>query len=230
MKNILLLSGMDGTGILFCPLLDKLNDQYRIAIYDFNDDINQQLNHQAKKIIKFIHHNFGNHEFILIAESYSSLLLDELLKHELNIQKVYIIGGFLSCPSLLAKIGHLLNPVWLRLLPKQLLGHLLFYRWSNDELMALFGKVLAKISKSDVLPLFRQRLKNIAHAKAPKHLTKSSTPCVYVSASHDYLVNPKSGLAFKELFYNIKFIKANGTHFLLQTNPCFLADELNDCG
>ena len=35
MKNLLLLSGMDGTGILFRPLLDELNQSdvnYRIAI------------------------------------------------------------------------------------------------------------------------------------------------------------------------------------------------------
>lgn len=235
MKNLLLLSGMDGTGILFRPLLDELNQSsadYRIAIYDFNachikDNNNQALEYQADKIVKFIHDNFGYESFVVVFESYSSLFVPYLLKCQLAIEKIYIIGGFLACPSVLAKVGLFINPAWARLLPNQLLGFLLFRHWANEELIGLFREVLAVISSPAILPLFKKRLSNIAHAKIPSHLPKSSIPCVYVSARCDDLVDKKAGLVFGTMFENIDFLVIDGTHFLLQTNPKFLAEALN---
>lgn len=232
MRNLLLLSGMDGTGILFRPLLDKLDVNYRIAIYDFNvchvkDNNNQDLAYQADKIVKFIRDNFGYEPFVAVFESYSSLFVPYLLKYQLAIEKIYIIGGFLACPSVLAKVGLFINPAWARFLPNQLLGFLLFRYWANEELIGLFREMLTVIGSPDILPLFQQRLANIAHAKIPSHLPKSSVPCVYVSARCDDLVNKKAGLAFKAMFENIDFLTIDGTHFLLQTNPKFLAERLN---
>ncbi|MDO4450749.1 MAG: hypothetical protein Q4B79_07325 [Moraxella sp.] len=231
MKNLLLLSGMDGTGILFRPLLDVLNASYRIAIYDFNDyhhnKHNQDLAYQADKIAKFIHDNFGREPFVVVFESYSSLFVPYLLKYPLAIEKIYIIGGFLTCPSVLAKVGLFINPTWARFLPNKLLGFLLFRHWANEELIGLFREVLAVISSPAILPLFKKRLSNITHAKIPSHLPKSSVPCVYVSARCDDLVNKKAGLVFGTMFENIDFLIIDGTHFLLQTNPKFLAETLN---
>ncbi|MDO5051185.1 MAG: hypothetical protein Q4D68_05545 [Moraxella equi] len=235
MKNLLLLSGMDGTGILFRPLLDELNQSsadYRIAIYDFNachikDNNNQALEYQADKIVKFIHDNFGYESFVAVFESYSSLFVPYLLKYQLAIEKIYIIGGFLVYPSVLAKVGLFINPTWARFLPNQLLGFLLFRHWANEELIGLFREVLAVISSPAILPLFKKRLSNIAHAKIPSHLPKSSIPCVYVSARCDDLVDKKAGLVFGTMFENIDFLVIDGTHFLLQTNPKFLAEALN---
>ncbi|STY93502.1 hypothetical protein [Moraxella bovis] len=163
MKNLLLLSGMDGTGILFRPLLDELNQSdvnYRIAIYDSNachikDNNNQALEYQADKIVKFIHGNFGYESFVVVFESYSSLFVSYLLKCQLAIEKIYLIGGFLACPSVLAKFGLFINPAWARLLPNQLLGFLLFRHWANEELIGLFREVLAVISSPAILPLFK---------------------------------------------------------------------------
>lgn len=230
MNNLLLLSGMDGTGILFRPLLTKLEIcafDVHIAIYDFNADDNQQLSHQANNVIKFIHTNFNKELFIVVFESYSSLFVPYLLKHELNIHKSYIIGGFLTCPSVVAKWGKLFHPIWTALMPNKLLGWLLFRHWANDELIGLFREVLVVIGKPDVLPLFKKRLSNIACAKIPHELPKSSIPCVYLSASHDKLVGINAGLVFKALFDDMAFNIASGTHFLLQTNPDCLIDELN---
>lgn len=133
----------------------------------------------------------------------------------------------MACPSVLAKVGLFINPAWARLLPNQLLGFLLFRHWANEELIGLFREVLAVISSPAILPLFKKRLSNIAHAKIPSHLPKSSVPCVYVSARCDDLVNKKAGLAFGTMFENIDFLIIDGTHFLLQTNPKFLAETLN---
>lgn len=222
---------MDGTGILFRPLLDVLNASHRIAIYDFNDyhhdNHNQDLAYQADKIAKFIHDNFGREPFVVVFESYSSLFVPYLLKYPLAIEKIYIIGGFLACPSVLAKVGLFINPTWARFLPDKLLGFLLFRHWANEALIGLFREVLAVIGSPAVLPLFKQRLANIAYAKIPSHLPKSKIPCVYVSARCDDLVHKKAGLAFKAMFENIEFLNMDGTHFLLQTNPQFLANEFN---
>lgn len=226
MKRILLLSGMDGMGILFRPLLKKLN-AHHIAVYDLNDDDNQMLDYQSDKIVQFIHQNFNYQPFILVAESYSSLFIPYLLKYQLNIQKIYIIGGFLAYPSWIVKFAYLCNPLWINYLPDRLLGFLLFRHLATDELIGLFREVLAVIGKPNVLPLFKQRLSNIAHATMPTIHHKSKIPCVYLSASHDDLVSKKAGWLFGALFDDIAFYTIDGTHFLLQTNPAYLAEELN---
>lgn len=218
---------MDGKGILFYPFLKKLSPKHHIAIYDFNDDTQQDLAYQAQRICQFARRMFDDEPVILICESYSSLLLPYLLQGQFFIQKIYIIGGFLGCPSMLAKVAFLLNPRWINHISDKWLGWLLFRHLATDELIGLFREVLAVIGKPNVLPLFKQRLSNIAHATMPTIHHKSKIPCVYLSVSHDDLVSKKAGWLFGVLFDDIAFYTIDGTHFLLQTNPAYLAEELN---
>lgn len=89
MKNLLLLSGMDGTGILFCPLLNQSEANHCIAIYDLNKyhhgTHHQSLGHQSDKIAKFAYDDFGDNPFIVVFEFYSSLFVPYLLRRSFNI-------------------------------------------------------------------------------------------------------------------------------------------------
>lgn len=223
MQNILLLSSMDGTNILFSPFLQKIDENVTVKCYNLNEHSNQEIAYQVQQIEQFILTNFSGKPVTLIAESYSGLLVFNLLTarpiNSLNITNIVFIGGFLECPSWLARFANWFDPSWAKALPDNILGHLLFNRWHNQELIHLFRQVLAILSEPNRNEMFKYRLTNIAKARLPDMQQQINIPCLYLQATRDNLVKSHNSKAFQIYFADLKVEKIQGTHFLLQTNP-----------
>ena len=221
--TLLLLSGADGTGLLFKPLLNYIEashfDTSKIAIIDLNYDefgqvLNQSLAMQAARI-----EDLYVHESVqIIVESYSGLLAYELLmRQRLEITQVVFVASFLSMPSKLAPLAAKLKPKYLqsalKYTPERIWGKVVFGKWQNHYLRSLFMKAMQQTPNE----LLQQRLDNIVKAKVPT--VKTHVPCLYLQGKQDNLVAAKNIASFRHLFTNFDFQILEGTHFLLQTNP-----------
>lgn len=226
--NILLLPGADGTGVLFEPLLKQIEasgsesfnfDSSNIDIINLNYDkcgqlLDQSLSIQARRIEK----RYINKSVMIIAESYSGLLAYELLtRQNLNITQVVFVASFLSTPNKFASIAAKLNPEWLesalKFTPDWIWGRVLFGKWQNEYLRALFMDAMNQTPNQ----LLQQRLNNIAIVKLPAMTI--NVPCLYLRGKQDNLVSTKNVALFHNLFTNFEHRELEGTHFLLQTNP-----------
>jgi pimeloyl-ACP methyl ester carboxylesterase len=214
--KVLLIPGMDGTGKLFSPLLDELPSGVDIQVICLNDLITQNPIEQALEIASLI----GSEEVIILSESYSGYIAYHLsLLPNLNIKHVIFAASFLENPTWLSRLNKLLplNLVRSGLIPDIALCSVLFAQRNNKKLVNLFNSSLKLINNSTL----RHRLTVITNLVRPSE--SLSVPCTYVQASNDYLVSNKSVDVFKELCININIVKANGGHFIVQSNPHYFS-------
>jgi surfactin synthase thioesterase subunit len=203
---------MDGTGILFDPLLKIISGAIECEVIPLSTFDSHLPSLQAAELAAMI----GNEEIILVAESYSGLIAYELCKlKNMSIKHVFFAAGFLERPSLISKYASLLPISFLRwkLIPDLILSYLFFGKPSKAELVYLFHKSLGNVTNRAL----RTRLNIIAKAKIPSE--KIYQPVTYICASNDWLVSNKAMKAFEQLCMNLKVVNVEGGHFIIQSNP-----------
>ena len=214
--KVLLIPGMDGTGKLFRPLLDELPSDIDTQVICLNDLTAQTPIEQALEIASLI----SSEEVIILSESYSGYIAYHLsLLQNLNIKHVIFAASFLENPTWLSRLNRLLplNLVRSGLIPDIILSPVLFAQRNNKNLVKLFMSSLKLVNNSTL----RKRLKAIANLVRPNESVP--VPCTYVQASNDYLVSKRTVDVFKKLCININIVKANGGHFIVQSNPHYFS-------
>lgn len=223
MMNLVLLAGLDGTGILFEPFLKVATIQFdEVFIYQTNSKTNQTLTYQANQFAKILTDKFSQNPIIIIAESNGGLLAYQLLAYSLNIRHIFFVACFLTLPNPLARLTRFIKPIYILYLinyiPKVLLNFLLFYRYSNDDLFNLFKQSMNELNNNGKIPFISrcQILANLNHSLG--NYQSFDTPCTYIKARQDFLVFNQID-DFAKVFNNFNHYTIDGSHFLLQTNP-----------
>ncbi|PCJ32936.1 MAG: hypothetical protein COA90_01505 [Gammaproteobacteria bacterium] len=212
---------MDGTGELFQPLLALLPDNIDAQVISLNSLPSQQPETLSSQVAKFV----GDDEVIILAESYSGFIAYNLcLNPDLNIKHVFFAASFLSSPSRLIVLRHLvpLSIIRSSLIPKRLLNIILFGFNAHSGLVELFLTSLQSVSNSSL----KHRLNYISNMVEPTQ--QIAVPCTYIQASNDYLVSNRSVNAFKALCTTLNIIETDGGHFIVQSNPQLFVKLIND--
>lgn len=209
--NILLLPGMDGTGIMFEPFVKALPNSIDVQIAKLIQEKNVSYEEQATVILRTVKKNT-----IVIGESYSGLIAHELGKMAPELVKhIVFAASFLERPSVLAKYGKLLPRAMLNysLYPESLVKRMLFGEYSSEYLMGLFNRTMSEVPL-DVLAF---RIKQMGSLEPM--VGHSNIAATYFQAKHDNLVSKKSVEVFKKVYANLTHKTIEGSHFVLQTNP-----------
>lgn len=208
--KIILLPGVDGSGILFEPFVKIFEPEVPVEVMPLTNDSDQSILNQ----VSIIEDAIGDEEVILIVESYSGLLAYELAKrNKIRIKQIFFFGCFLQPPSLIGKIGRFLPVRLLNIIPNKVLAHILFNRWSSPELTTLFRKAIESVDFTNL----KKRIKAIATYQKPSQVI--DVPCVYVQATMDNLVSAYNVKAFEDLCSDLQVEVVEATHMLLQTQP-----------
>lgn len=217
--KLVLLPGMDGTGKLFRPFVDKLPPEIEANVIPLLQQIDISYEQQAEYVAESI-----DDASVIIAESYSGMVALKLLEYfPEKVAKIVFVASFIGRPSALAKLVYWLPPFVLTLAkkPNPLSLRLLFGRYLNPQLRTLFYAAIDDVP-IDVLVF---RLRQIAQLQKP-HVALMST-CTCLCGKQDNLVANQALRDFEEVFGEVKVVYLNGTHFLMQTNPeeCWKAIE-----
>lgn len=207
--KLVLLPGMDGTGILFGPLLANIQG-IEVIVLPLPNEGAQDYKSLAEYILK----RLPDEDFILVAESFSggiAALLSQLAVP--HLKGIIFVASFLSAPKkLLAHFASLLPIRQLAHLPLSgIVYRLLFLgKDAGNKEIELFKTVIEAVPTRAL----QLRLKVIAQTKYDGF--KSSVPAVYIGAAHDMLVNPQKRLEFVQAYSDITFAQLDGPHFILQ--------------
>ena len=215
--KLILLPGMDGTGLMFRPFVD-IAGNHSIDVISYPNEASQKYSN----LLGYVKDRLPRDEdFIVIAESYSGPIAYELMKENItNLKAVIFVASFLENPSpvLLSILIVLPISLILRLpVPKFIIRRYLLGSDATDRLIAEFKTALSKVSPA----VLASRLKEISGLKRPDKTV--NYPCCYIRAEEDKLVTSKSIEAFRRVIPNIHIRSVNGPHFLLQSRPeeCF---------
>ena len=210
--KLVLLPGMDGTGILFEALLSELSNMDVLSLplpKDGPQDYESLSAYVAKHLPK--------EDFILVAESFSGGIAATLsTKNYSHMKAIIFVASFLSAPKkLIAYFASFLPLRALSHLPFSSIVHrFLFLGKTADTAEIKRFRCAIKSVPSSVL---KSRLRVIA--KSQYSGFKSSLPAVYIGATSDMLVSSNKREEFKEAYREITFAELKGPHFILQAQP-----------
>ncbi|WP_444996646.1 serine aminopeptidase domain-containing protein [Aliikangiella sp. IMCC44359] len=208
--ELVLLPGLDGTGELFKPFLEKMSG---IQITQIKYPLNKKLTMQ--QLIKYVRSQMPEGPCILLAESFSGTIGYQLaLDSSLQIQKVIFVASFISNPNKKLLLFTRVLPIeWLfRLqLPHCLINYFCFNNRASPAMLALFRQAILSVDSK----VLAQRVRILATLKPPtKPLNK---PCLIITAINDRLLSNFAKQQLIEYCTDKKLILMQGPHFILQT-------------
>jgi pimeloyl-ACP methyl ester carboxylesterase len=214
MVAIVLLPGMDGTGLLFAEFSSALGDQLRPMIVPYPDDHPLDYAALSDHVRTFLP---ANEPFILLGESFSGPVAIALAA-----EKPPGLVGLVLCCSF-AKNPHPLFGGFknlARFLPimKELTGvmaPLLFGRFNSPDLRSAVRHALECVSRDTL----RERLKAVLGVDYSAKLKHVAAPILYLQASEDRIVPASAGKFIMKAAPSVQIVKMRGPHLLLQTLP-----------
>ena len=212
--TLVLLPGLDGTGILFRPLLAALPPNVPTLTCAYPGDVFLPPARLAETVAERIA-DLG--EVVILAESWSGLVCLELLRRKpMNVVGVIFVACFAEPPRpvLLALSRLLPLSMLMRLpLPTTLARRYCLGAKASAGQLTLFRKALAAV-RPEVLAA---RLKSLRHIGP--YAEPIVPPACYIQAARDRLVPPSSVGAFRAMSPILAVHWAEGPHFLLQSRP-----------
>ena len=212
--DLVLLPGMDGTGLLFGPWLRCLPTGLRASVVRYPTDREcsiEKLADIARAAIP------ADAPAVIVAESFSGLVACELLKRRpAGVRGVVFVAAFLAPP----------RPLLMRLLSGlpmgkrhggqiglSLIGRACLGRRPTAETFALLADALAEVDPR----ILAGRLRMIL--QPPAAPVAIDVPTCYLQAARDRLVPARCAAAFAALAPDLEVIPIDGPHMLLQARP-----------
>ena len=211
---MVLLPGLDGTGLLFRPLIAALPAGLRATVVSYPATHPLRLDELAALVSR----KLPPEKVILVAESFSGLVaLTLLMGAPARFRAVVFVGAFAEPPRpLLLKLAPLASRATglMRSAPAFLLRQFCLGRDATASDLKLLREALAEVAP-DVLA---QRLALIG-TRHSFGKAKFDVPAYYLRASQDRLVPASAADWFKQRFRHCEIEEVEGPHFLLQARP-----------
>ncbi|MDO6527214.1 alpha/beta hydrolase [Motilimonas sp. 1_MG-2023] len=210
--KVILLPGMDGTGLLFEPLAQQLSRRLDVEVVPLNDVSGDSYVELAQQIAKGIQ----GEKIILVAESYSGRIAYELC-HILGerIVKVIFVASFISRPSSIARLSVLVPASFIqsKFMPDWLLNVSCFSGLGSQAQISLVNRA---IDQAGSLKL-KRRLSMMAVMDTPRdHL---AIQAVYIRPIQDRLVDASAVHVLAKVFTQLDIEKVAGGHFIALAQP-----------
>ena len=213
---------MDGTGLLFEPLLEALPGwlQPKVLAYPASEPLGYA---ELLPLVRDACPPAA--EFVVLAESFSGPLALMLAACEPSgLRGIILCASFIRCPlsAPLRWIAGAARPIWFRLTPTWPARWALLGRHGTDRLNRLFATAAATVSPE----VMAARAKAIATVDASAELRKSRVPMLYLAGGQDRVVGPSCLSPIRLMKPDIEVVELSGPHLLLQTFPVETAYEV----
>lgn len=219
--RLVLMPGIDGTGIFFRPFLGALPDNVSSYVITYPPAEALSLAEYAR----FVRRQLPEDDAVLVAESFSGLVaLMVIHDRPENVRGVVFSAAFAEplhhlFIAIASSIAH--APSMVLGMPASVMNFLLFGAYASKELKELLRETLSRFSP-DAL---RHRAGLIASGY-PFLDDRFDVPCLYLQASRDRLVPMHAARWFSGHFSYFELTRFEAPHCLLQTRPAECAERI----
>lgn len=218
---LVLLPGLDGTGLMFEPFL-KVAGDFEMRVVRYPEALVSYVacaHHVRSQLPK-------DRPYLLLGESFSGpVALMLAAERPEGLRAVVLCGTFARNPrpglAWTAPLLRLLPPMRL---PLGALRFLLLGRWASGPLMELVRRVLPAVPKATL----RDRLLAVIAVDQTPLLSRIDVPTLALVAAHDRLVPLAAVRHLKAHLPGLDAARLQGPHWLLQTRPDAAAQALRD--
>ena len=213
--TLVLLPGLDGTGMLFADLVAELPPTLRVNIARYPAD--RFLSYS--ELVSCVKEIIPSSPFLLVAESFSTPLAAKLAATRTpNLVGLVMCAGFITNPvgawSLL--VSALARPLLFRLSPPRLvLEHFLIGASPPDVLEAGVRQAL-RLVNPDVLA---RRVRAVLDCDAREDLARTKVPMMYIQADSDRLVRADCFEEVQRLRPDTMLVSIPAPHLVFQRQP-----------
>ena len=222
MAELVLLPGLDGTGLLFRPLVARLSDvETKVVSYPNAEALS--LDEHARWVMR----QLPGGKTVLLAESFSGLVALRVLQEAVSrIAAVIFVGAFAEPPRpLLLRLAPLVSRAGplMRNTPAFLLRQFCLGRDATVVQLNLLRETLATVPPK----VLSSRLA-LTGARQSWGKAKFGVPCLYLQASADRLVPASAADWFRGRFERFELERIDGPHFLLQARARECAQRISE--
>jgi pimeloyl-[acyl-carrier protein] methyl ester esterase len=221
--KLVLLPGLDGTGLLFDPLLRILPSHFSSIVISYPPD--EPLGYA--ELVPYVKSRIpANEDFVIVAESFSGpLAVDIAASHPPHLKGLILCATFVSNPSLVpGQLSWLVrNPVLVLASRPFLLAHYLTGTDSPASFIENFHKCLHSVSPN----VLAYRMRAVMNVNKREELWKCDVPILYLVAQQDRFVKRRSLTEMKSIKATMEVTAIDGPHLLLQRKPEECLEAMN---
>lgn len=212
MLTLVLLPGMDGTGLLFEPFTRALGAAAKVQVIDYPKDQPMgyaELQRHVEAVLP------DNAPFVLLAESFAGPIAIQLAAEENPLlQGLILCCTFARNPRPgLAWSRFLIGLLPVSRVPRFVVGHALLGRFATPTLRAAIASAVAQVAPA----VMRARLHAVMSVDVSKQAARMRVPCL--RAKHDRLVPRDAFEYIQRLAPATRTSMVDGSHCLLQAAP-----------
>ena len=214
MVAVVLLPGMDGSGLLFAEFTSKL--EARCIIVSYPPD--QPLGY--RDLQDLVRSRLPEDEpFILLAESFSGPVAIAIAANPPpQLKALVLVCTFAKYPAPSAALPLLqrtvpLMPIWRA--PMSLSARVLLGRWPSSAAEASLMRAISLVAPA----VWKTRLRSVLSVDETSSLCRIRAPTLYLRASEDRVVFSSASAVLSAHVPRIKVAEIEGPHFLLQSKP-----------
>lgn len=212
--TLVLAPGLDGTGLMFAPLLAALPSHIKTQVIRYPADGRWTLREYAH----FLAGQMPAGRVVVLGESFSSIVVLELLASKLRpIEAVIFSAGFAEPPQpgrlWLTRIP-VLPTLMIACAPRRMVRRHLLGSSPTPQQIAVLASIRGHVQPSAIA--HRMRLVADRHAFARQTI---DMPCLYLQASDDRVVPGRSLSWFEKHCQSLAVERFDSPHCLLQCKP-----------
>jgi pimeloyl-ACP methyl ester carboxylesterase len=214
MTTLLLLPGLDGTGMIFAPLLAQFPAGIEAKVVNYPVDRVMSFQEHVAYASKHFPHK---KPFVLLAESFSGPIgLQLLASPPDNLAGAILVATFAHYPRpfLLDASGYIPQSLILKMFSTALFCRYFCLGGAPSGTVNLFRKALLSVK----LSVLSHRLKILSELPPAPDL-KFTKPILYIQASNDRLVPTQAVLPLQKILPQLRVEQLPGPHIILLTQP-----------
>ncbi len=219
MTTLVLLPGLDGTGLLFASFIAALGPGIKTVVVRYPTDqalAYRELEAIARTCLP------ADDDFFLLGESFSGpIAISIAASRPAGLRGLVLCCSFARNPRpSLLPLRPLLPLVPVAALPLALLSHFVLGRFSSSELRQGLAESLALVSPTAL----RTRAQAVLSVDVSASLTGFALPLLYLCAAEDRVVPASASQTLRALVPHARIVEFPAPHFLLQVQPTEAAD------
>lgn len=223
MVALVLLPGLDGTGLLFADFSASFGPEVKVIVASYPTDTPlgySELESVARSFLP------QDQPYFLLAESFSGPIgISIAASSPPGLLGLVLCCSFARNPvPMLAPLGRLVGAFPVSVLPVRLLGFFLLGRFRSSVLLSALAKSLALVATS----VLHARARAVLAVDASTSLSRVRVPVLYLRASEDRVVSRASSELVASLAQQTKVVEFTAPHFLLQVSPSPVASQVSE--
>ena len=221
MVALVLLPGLDGTGLLFANFAASFGSDVKVIVASYPTDAAlgyRELEPVARSFLP------KDQPFFLLGESFSGpIAIAIAASRPPGLLGLILCCSFTRTPRpLLSALRSLLSVVPIAAVPLGLVSFFLLGRFSSPALRQSLAESLALVSPS----VLRARGREALSVDVSASLSRVDVPVLYLRASEDRVVPVSASELVASIALQIKVLEFAAPHFLLQVLPSPVASQV----